>query len=113
MGLFSNDDLDSSHPRGNEREDLLRQIKVRRRFFSMNMDTIWTSTFQMLTEKVQRGNEALKREESEKYHERMIMNKTHETQLEIKNSLIRNLEDIIDEQEARIFHLQSHVNGMG
>lgn len=66
----------------------------------------------MLTEKNQNVKEALKREESVKHHQITIMKKTHETQLEIKNSLIRNLEDIIDEQEARIFNLESHIAGM-
>ncbi len=32
--------------------------------------------------------------------------------LSFQNSLIKNLEDIIDEQEARIFNLESHIAGI-
>lgn len=31
---------------------------------------------------------------------------------QLQNSLIKNLEDIIDEQEARIFNLESHIAGI-
>ena len=47
----------------------------------------------------------------ERSHDMLIMRKMHETQLEVKNRLIKNLEDIIDEQEARIFNLESHLAG--
>jgi hypothetical protein len=78
--------------RNAEREEMLQRIRT-------------------LNEKHQGFKEALRREESIKRHQLLIMKKTHETQLEIKNSLIRNLEDIIDEQEARIFNLESHIAG--
>ncbi len=50
-------------------------------------------------------------EENDRNHDMIIMKKMHETQLEVKNRLIKNLEDIIDEQEARIFNLESHLAG--
>ncbi|VDK62760.1 unnamed protein product [Gongylonema pulchrum] len=34
-----------------------------------------------------------------------------EAHLEVKNQLIRNLEDIIDEQEARIRNMDDFING--
>lgn len=55
--------------------------------------------------------DALKREENLRHHQISVLKQTHETQLEIKNALIQNLEDIIDEQETRIFYLESCFAG--
>ncbi len=35
-----------------------------------------------------------------------------ETHLEVKNQLIHNLEDIIDEQEMRIYNMENFIQGL-
>lgn len=40
-----------------------------------------------------------------------ILRKMYETQVDVKNQLIRNLEDIIDEQETRIFNMENYISG--
>uniref|UniRef100_A0A914UNN6 Kinesin motor domain-containing protein n=1 Tax=Plectus sambesii TaxID=2011161 RepID=A0A914UNN6_9BILA len=40
-----------------------------------------------------------------------ILRKMYETQVDVKNQLIHNLEDIIDEQETRIFNMESYIQG--
>ena len=39
------------------------------------------------------------------------MRKTHDSHLEEKRQLIRNLQDIIEEQETRIFELEGELKG--
>ena len=39
------------------------------------------------------------------------MRKTHEIHLDEKRQLIRNLQDIIEEQESRIYELESDLKG--
>lgn len=41
-----------------------------------------------------------------------VKEKMLEAHLEVKNQLIRNLEDIIDEQEARIRNMDDYITGM-
>uniref|UniRef100_A0A915K2J8 Uncharacterized protein n=1 Tax=Romanomermis culicivorax TaxID=13658 RepID=A0A915K2J8_ROMCU len=65
-----------------------------------------------LTERHSMAKDALKREESIRTQHINFLKQTHETQIEIKNALVRNLEDIIDEQESKIFELESQNAGI-
>ncbi|XP_071785181.1 kinesin-like protein KIFC3 isoform X1 [Asterias amurensis] len=51
------------------------------------------------------------KEQANKWQQIKIMRKTHESHLNEKRQLIRNLQDIIEEQEGRIFELESELKG--
>ena len=51
------------------------------------------------------------KEQRSKVQQIKIMRKTHESHLKEKRQLIRNLQDIIEEQEIRISELEGEVTG--
>ena len=54
----------------------------------------------------------VKREEVNKKQQLKIIRLTHEAHLSEKQMLITNLEAIVDEQEARIFHQEAMLKGL-
>ena len=67
--------------------------------------------FQTLTERSKSYKQRLEREETTRRTQMRIMRKQHEAHLAEKQTLIRNLEDVIEEQEANIAALNSHIKG--
>ncbi|XP_033117249.1 kinesin-like protein KIFC3 [Anneissia japonica] len=49
------------------------------------------------------------KEQNSKWQQIKIMRKTHETHLDDKRSVIKNLQDVIEEQETRIYELEGEV----
>ncbi|XP_077982296.1 kinesin-like protein KIFC3 [Glandiceps talaboti] len=79
--------------RTKEREDFMFRIKL-------------------LTDKNKQYKSKLFKEESSKKQQIRIMRKTHEAHLDEKRELIRNLQDVIDEQEYKIFELETELKGV-
>ncbi|XP_072024813.1 kinesin-like protein KIFC3 [Amphiura filiformis] len=75
-----------------QREDLLLKVKTYR-------------------ENARKYRSRCEKEQRSKAQQIKIMRKTHESHLEEKRQLIRNLQDIIEEQETRIFELEGELKG--
>ncbi|XP_013396814.1 kinesin-like protein KIFC3 [Lingula anatina] len=78
--------------RNSQRDELLYKIK-------------------MLNDKGKNYKARLVKEENNKKQQIKIMRKTHESHLEAKQNLVQNLQDVIDEQEAKIFQLEAEIKG--
>ena len=68
--------------------------------------------FQTYRENARKYRSRCEKEQRSKAQQIKIMRKTHESHLEEKRQLIRNLQDIIEEQETRIFELEGELKGM-
>ncbi|XP_022100934.1 kinesin-like protein KIFC3 [Acanthaster planci] len=75
-----------------QREDLILQVKNFR-------------------ENAKKYRARCEKEQANKWQQIKIMKKTHESHLDEKRQLIRNLQDIIEEQEGRIYELESEIKG--
>ncbi|XP_070574041.1 kinesin-like protein KIFC3 isoform X3 [Ptychodera flava] len=79
--------------RNKQREDLMFRIK-------------------MLTDNNKQYKTRLTKEETSKKQQIRIMRKTHEAHLDEKRELIKSLQDIIEEQESKIFDLEAELKGV-
>ncbi|XP_006814107.1 kinesin-like protein KIFC3 [Saccoglossus kowalevskii] len=79
--------------RDKQRADLMFRIKV-------------------LTDKNKLYKSSLAKEEASKKQQILIMRKTHESHLDEKRELSKNLQDVIEEQEAKIFELEAELKGV-
>ena len=64
-------------------------------------------SFQTLTDKTAGYKSRLQKAENTRKSQLKIMKKTHETQLQLKNSLLQTLEDVIEELEQKFSELES------
>ena len=71
------------------------------------------SLFQNFRDNAKKYRSRCEKEQANKWQQIKIMRKTHESHLNEKRQLIRNLQDIIEEQEGRIFELESELKGTG